>query len=340
MRVLGAWHGRLDRPLELLERRVADEHPQVRLEAVRALAAVGGKRSAEIALRALDRPLDTYLDYGLWLTLRELEPAWLPALQEGKLDFGGVVGRLGFALQAVGSDKVVQPLVSLIRAASCPGRRKKRAGPARRRRRAGRAGAGLRPRPATRAARPRGGTACWRPWKRRPGSAASSRPARSMRWWPLVEARQQDRGPPRRAVGRREGAARPDRPGTGRQGDRSSRARRPSTAWPPSAGQASKATLEALLAKAASGEIPRRALIALAGLDLAEAAKRAVAVLAAGKDGSGAEDVFAAFLQRKGGADLLAAALAGKTLPADVARVGRADRAHLGPATRPGWPRR
>ena len=37
--VLGQWHTRLAKPLELLTNRVGDEHPQVRLEAVRALDA-------------------------------------------------------------------------------------------------------------------------------------------------------------------------------------------------------------------------------------------------------------------------------------------------------------
>ena len=84
------------------------------MEAVRALSQVGGKRAAEIALGALDRPLDTNLDYSLWLTLRELESAWLPALTAGTFDFGGV-SRLSFALQAVGSNKVIQPLVNLLK---------------------------------------------------------------------------------------------------------------------------------------------------------------------------------------------------------------------------------
>src|SRR5262249_28608500 len=95
-------------------------HPQVRLEAVRALSVVGGRRAAEMALRALDRQMDENLDYGLWLTLRELEPAWLPALQEGKFDFGGNIQRPAFALHAIGSRKVVGPRVALVRGGKLP----------------------------------------------------------------------------------------------------------------------------------------------------------------------------------------------------------------------------
>src|SRR5262249_44511499 len=102
-RVAAAWHDRLANPLELLAARVADDHPQVRLEAVRALAQVPAPRSAEIALAALDRPVDKFLDYALWQTARDLEPHWLPALQQGTLTFGGNVRQLTFALQASGS---------------------------------------------------------------------------------------------------------------------------------------------------------------------------------------------------------------------------------------------
>ena len=67
-RVAGAWAGRLSNPLELLAPRVADDEPQVRLEAVRALAAIPNAHAAEVALTALDRPLDKWLDFALWLT--------------------------------------------------------------------------------------------------------------------------------------------------------------------------------------------------------------------------------------------------------------------------------
>ena len=61
--------------------RVIDEEPRVRLEAVRSLAKIGGVASAGLALQALDRPIDTFLEYGLWLTARQLAPAWMPEVQ-------------------------------------------------------------------------------------------------------------------------------------------------------------------------------------------------------------------------------------------------------------------
>ncbi|HEX8202857.1 MAG TPA: PVC-type heme-binding CxxCH protein, partial [Isosphaeraceae bacterium] len=124
-RVVGHWADRLPDRLRWLAERVRDDHPRVRLEAVRALVHVpearapearaaevalpslpGGERkelehapdvrAAEIALRALDRPTDRFLDYALWLTARELAPTWLPAVQAGRLDFGGDARRLVF----------------------------------------------------------------------------------------------------------------------------------------------------------------------------------------------------------------------------------------------------
>src|SRR5262249_33360634 len=114
-RVAGYWHDRLTNPLELLAARANDEHPQVRLEAVRALAHVPGPRSVEVATQVLDRPLDRWLDYGLWLTVRDLEPSWLPALQEGRLTFGGNVRHLLFALQAADSRSIMPSVVGLVR---------------------------------------------------------------------------------------------------------------------------------------------------------------------------------------------------------------------------------
>lgn len=115
VRVIPFWKERLGSldPLTLLAERVEDEHPRVRLEAVRALGQFEEPRALEIALRALDRPIDKFLDYGLWLTCRELQPAWLPALQAGTLDLNEP-RKLSFALQAAGSPEVVAPLLQSI----------------------------------------------------------------------------------------------------------------------------------------------------------------------------------------------------------------------------------
>ena len=116
VRVLVGWLGRIDAPHDRLAPRVIDADARVRLEAVRALSHAPEARSAEIALRALGYPTDKFLDHALWLTLRDLQGFWMPALQAGKFDFGGDSRRLIFALEAVGSTAVVPPLVEILRA--------------------------------------------------------------------------------------------------------------------------------------------------------------------------------------------------------------------------------
>jgi putative heme-binding domain-containing protein len=121
VRVLAHWHARLSDPLALLQAPVTDEHPRVRLEAVRALARIENRRAAELALRALDRPVDRFLDYALWLTTRELQGQWLPAVAAGRFDFGGNPRHLVYALLAVNTSEVVPPLLAALRAGRVPG---------------------------------------------------------------------------------------------------------------------------------------------------------------------------------------------------------------------------
>ncbi|MES2694797.1 MAG: PVC-type heme-binding CxxCH protein [Verrucomicrobiota bacterium] len=84
-----------------LERLVVDTHPRVRLAAVRALGARGSARSAELALGVLERPMDPYLDYALWLTMNELAEPWLAAVKSGEWNITGREKQLEFALKAV-----------------------------------------------------------------------------------------------------------------------------------------------------------------------------------------------------------------------------------------------
>jgi putative heme-binding domain-containing protein len=75
---------------------------------------------AEFALQALDHPMDPTLDYALWLTLRELEPVWLPAFQKGELTFGGDPKKIAFALSAAQSPDAVKPLAKLLAGGTMP----------------------------------------------------------------------------------------------------------------------------------------------------------------------------------------------------------------------------
>ena len=102
-----AWLGKL----------VADENPKVRLEAVIALGQINDPAAANLAMSALDRPLDRMLEYGLYLTTLRLKDVWFPQVQAGKVPFNGNTRHLAFALDALGSEEALKPLMALISSA-------------------------------------------------------------------------------------------------------------------------------------------------------------------------------------------------------------------------------
>jgi putative heme-binding domain-containing protein len=93
-----------------------EEHPRVRLEAVRAAVHVPQLDTLRQVMTILDKPVDANLDFAIWQTARDLQDVWLPAVQRGEFEFGGNVNHLLFALQAVNTPEVVPPLVKLLRA--------------------------------------------------------------------------------------------------------------------------------------------------------------------------------------------------------------------------------
>ena len=72
-RVLSYWLNRVEDPIKWLKPLVNDEHPRVRLEAVRALSFLKGDDSIELALDVLEHPTDFYIEYTLEETMRALE---------------------------------------------------------------------------------------------------------------------------------------------------------------------------------------------------------------------------------------------------------------------------
>ncbi len=89
------------RTLDLLAARVADEHPRVRMEALRALARIPSARAAELALSVLNKPLDPKLEYALWLTINDLAEPWLTALKSGAWKIEGREKQLEYGLKAI-----------------------------------------------------------------------------------------------------------------------------------------------------------------------------------------------------------------------------------------------
>jgi putative heme-binding domain-containing protein len=114
-RVAGDWanrHTDISFKLPLLAK---DDHPRVRLEAVRALASFKSIEAVTAIASALDKAMDKWLDYAIWQSLRETKDEWLPKVKDGSFDFGGDPKKLVFALQAVGEGDVGKPLLRIAR---------------------------------------------------------------------------------------------------------------------------------------------------------------------------------------------------------------------------------
>jgi putative heme-binding domain-containing protein len=87
--------------LALLGQAMADQHPRVVVEALRALARIPTAKAAELALTAAERTLDKYADYALWLTINDLAPPWLAAVKSGEWKPEGREKQLVFALKSI-----------------------------------------------------------------------------------------------------------------------------------------------------------------------------------------------------------------------------------------------
>ncbi len=107
-RVLCYWRDRVSDPLGKLEQLVLDEHPLVRLEAVRACSFFRTARAAEVALLVLKKPMDEYLEYTLRETMTQLEPWWRAAVEAGKPFASDNVAGIQYLLQNVPTETLVK----------------------------------------------------------------------------------------------------------------------------------------------------------------------------------------------------------------------------------------
>lgn len=124
VRVAQHWRNALpaEEILELVGRSAIDEHPRVRLEAVRVLGNIGTVDAVSHAMKAVDLPTDRFLDYALWLTAWETRQTWLPLVKAGKLKFGSPA-QLTFALMAADDASAVPQLIQLLKSDELSGRR-------------------------------------------------------------------------------------------------------------------------------------------------------------------------------------------------------------------------
>lgn len=100
-RVISYWRDRVPNALALLQRQAGDEHPRVRLQAVRAASFFPVIQATEVALAATKHPIDYYLDYTLGETLRQLRPQWRKSLGEGTPLAGGDPASIRYLLRSL-----------------------------------------------------------------------------------------------------------------------------------------------------------------------------------------------------------------------------------------------
>lgn len=119
VRVLNYWYDDVDDAYRLLQEAAADEHPKVRLEAVIALRNEQSAESAKTALAVLRSPMDEFLDFALWQTVRELEPHWMETI-ETEPEFFGNPKMKAYALKSINSSQAVKYLVELYQEGKAP----------------------------------------------------------------------------------------------------------------------------------------------------------------------------------------------------------------------------
>ena len=76
---LGIEAARIPESLKLISARTADDSPRVRLEAVVAAAKVQSPAAIKVALKVLDKPMDSYLERALWLAVQATKRHWFPS---------------------------------------------------------------------------------------------------------------------------------------------------------------------------------------------------------------------------------------------------------------------
>ncbi|MFH5833786.1 PVC-type heme-binding CxxCH protein [Halalkalibaculum sp. DA384] len=119
VRVLNYWYENIDNAARLLEQAVRDDHAKVRLEAVITLRNQQNATAAATALSVLDDPMDTFLDFALWQTVRELEPYWMERLQTDST-FLRDPRKRAYALKSVPNPEAVGHLLTLYQQGEMP----------------------------------------------------------------------------------------------------------------------------------------------------------------------------------------------------------------------------
>lgn len=104
---------------QVLLNAVEDQHPRVRLEAVIALRQLNTTAAAAVALSVLDNPMDEFLDFSLWQTVRELEEFWMPELKTDPNILGNA-RRTVYALKSSNNPEAASLLLALYQKGEVP----------------------------------------------------------------------------------------------------------------------------------------------------------------------------------------------------------------------------
>jgi len=113
IRMLAHWK-KQEENLNILDVLIKDGNPQVRLETLHALRAMDNIRAAEIAIKALNKPMDQYLEFALKLTMSSLENKWLTGMIKGENIFGQDQNKQLYALTTSSDRRVVPFITSLL----------------------------------------------------------------------------------------------------------------------------------------------------------------------------------------------------------------------------------
>lgn len=113
MRVVEERPDQNPRALEFFEQGVNDEHPRVQLEALHGLRALGGARSAKLAMKVFSDSMDETLEFGLWRTMNALGDEWLPEVKKNPLYLGENPRKLIYANRSLSTSEALSPLVKL-----------------------------------------------------------------------------------------------------------------------------------------------------------------------------------------------------------------------------------
>jgi len=97
-----------------LSKLIEDKHPQVRLEAINVLAGMGTSEAIGLVIKALDAPMDENLTFALDQTLSAKKEDWLPKMVDNIVLFGGEANKNMYALLTTEDTRSIVPMQRLL----------------------------------------------------------------------------------------------------------------------------------------------------------------------------------------------------------------------------------